>query len=248
MVCAWCGWCACGFFFIVAQQLCVSPTHLHTCTPNFLHLSAKTFTRLCFPHSRHPFFCPPCLALPPNPTTTPTTTPPCTPQSEPRATDYIPAMIDTISRIIDNGHAYALGDGDVYFDVASLPGEHCRTAAVAGDGCTSSFGNRAAGGKTTPYLMLRNTTPQQHASRLPTTPCTHTPVPFPLCSTTHHQATASCQVAPRRTTAQGSVWQLTGANAALLTLHCGRAPSLGSPPGPAPGALGGLGGTLSAAA
>jgi cysteinyl-tRNA synthetase len=31
-------------------------------------------------------------------------------------------MIDTITKIISNGHAYVLEDGDVYFDVASLPG------------------------------------------------------------------------------------------------------------------------------
>jgi cysteinyl-tRNA synthetase len=43
-------------------------------------------------------------------------------QAEPKATDFIPAMVQTITKIIDNGHAYALPDGDVYFDVASLPG------------------------------------------------------------------------------------------------------------------------------
>jgi cysteinyl-tRNA synthetase len=31
-------------------------------------------------------------------------------------------MIATIEAIISNGHGYALEDGDVYFDVASLPG------------------------------------------------------------------------------------------------------------------------------
>ena len=33
-------------------------------------------------------------------------------------------MIATIERIIANGHAYAVpgGNGDVFFDVASLPG------------------------------------------------------------------------------------------------------------------------------
>ncbi|WIA09089.1 hypothetical protein OEZ85_008502 [Tetradesmus obliquus] len=44
------------------------------------------------------------------------------PTAEPKATDFIPAMVATINKIIDNGHAYALPDGDVYFDVASLPG------------------------------------------------------------------------------------------------------------------------------
>lgn len=46
----------------------------------------------------------------------------CVLQIEPKATDFIPAMIETISKIIDNGHAYTLPEGDVYFDVASLPG------------------------------------------------------------------------------------------------------------------------------
>eukprot|EP00775_Hariotina_reticulata_P013671 gene13671-13793_t len=45
-----------------------------------------------------------------------------TPTVEPKATDFIPEMVATISRIIDNGHAYVLPDGDVFFDVASLPG------------------------------------------------------------------------------------------------------------------------------
>lgn len=43
-------------------------------------------------------------------------------QAEPRATEYIPAMVASIERIIAHGHAYALPDGDVYFEVASLPG------------------------------------------------------------------------------------------------------------------------------
>lgn len=44
------------------------------------------------------------------------------PHLEPRATAFVPHMISTISRIIDNGHAYAVEGGDVFFDVASLPG------------------------------------------------------------------------------------------------------------------------------
>ncbi len=46
----------------------------------------------------------------------------CLPPSvEPKATDFIPQMIETIERIIANGHAYAVG-GDVFFEVDSLPG------------------------------------------------------------------------------------------------------------------------------
>lgn len=46
----------------------------------------------------------------------------CLPPSlEPRATAHIPAMIDTIAQIIDNEHAYAV-DGDVFFDIQTLPG------------------------------------------------------------------------------------------------------------------------------
>jgi tRNA synthetases class I (C) catalytic domain len=43
------------------------------------------------------------------------------PELEPRATAHIPAMIDTINKIIDNGHAYVVGN-DVFFDIATLPG------------------------------------------------------------------------------------------------------------------------------
>eukprot|EP00891_Asterochloris_glomerata_P001720 jgi/Astpho2/1720/fgenesh1_pm.00032_%23_20_t len=41
------------------------------------------------------------------------------PTLEPRATDH--EMVGTVQRIMDNGHAYS-ADGDVYFDVGSLPG------------------------------------------------------------------------------------------------------------------------------
>jgi cysteinyl-tRNA synthetase len=43
------------------------------------------------------------------------------PTTEPLATDYIPAMIESIQKIIDHGHGYAVGS-DVFFDVESLPG------------------------------------------------------------------------------------------------------------------------------
>lgn len=43
------------------------------------------------------------------------------PNLEPRATAFIPGMVAMIERIIENGHAYAV-EGDVFFDVNSLPG------------------------------------------------------------------------------------------------------------------------------
>ena len=42
------------------------------------------------------------------------------PSAEPRATGHITQMIELIQRLIERGHAYE-GDGDVYFDVLSLP-------------------------------------------------------------------------------------------------------------------------------
>lgn len=45
------------------------------------------------------------------------------PQMEPKATDYVPQMIATITRIMDHGHAYVMeGTSDVYFAVDTLPG------------------------------------------------------------------------------------------------------------------------------
>ncbi|KAL0039765.1 hypothetical protein WJX77_007362 [Trebouxia sp. C0004] len=43
------------------------------------------------------------------------------PTLEPKATDHVPDMVATIEQIIANDHGYAVG-GDVFFDVASLPG------------------------------------------------------------------------------------------------------------------------------
>jgi cysteinyl-tRNA synthetase len=42
------------------------------------------------------------------------------PTMEPLATDHIPDMIASIVKILEHGHAYVV-DGDVFFDVASLP-------------------------------------------------------------------------------------------------------------------------------
>ena len=42
------------------------------------------------------------------------------PDVRPKATEEIPAMIELVQRIIDEGHAY-VEEGDVYFDVRSFP-------------------------------------------------------------------------------------------------------------------------------
>ena len=44
------------------------------------------------------------------------------PTAEPRATAHVGDMVSMIERIISHGHAYAAPSGDVWFDVASLPG------------------------------------------------------------------------------------------------------------------------------
>src|ERR687896_2410342 len=43
------------------------------------------------------------------------------PDIEPRATEHIPEMISLIEELIGKGHAYAPGNGDVYFSVQSFP-------------------------------------------------------------------------------------------------------------------------------
>ena len=43
------------------------------------------------------------------------------PDVEPRATEHIPEMISLIQDLIEKGHAYAPGNGDVYYDVGSYP-------------------------------------------------------------------------------------------------------------------------------
>ena len=43
------------------------------------------------------------------------------PDVEPRATEHIPEMISLIQELVERGHAYAPGNGDVYYDVGSYP-------------------------------------------------------------------------------------------------------------------------------
>ena len=40
----------------------------------------------------------------------------------PKATDHIPEIISLITRLIENGHAYATPSGDVYYRVSAFPG------------------------------------------------------------------------------------------------------------------------------
>lgn len=43
------------------------------------------------------------------------------PESEPRATEYVPQMVELVQRLIDSGHGYTGAGGDVYFDVSTFP-------------------------------------------------------------------------------------------------------------------------------
>jgi cysteinyl-tRNA synthetase len=43
------------------------------------------------------------------------------PDIEPRATEHVPEMISLIETLIEDGHAYAPGNGDVYYSVESYP-------------------------------------------------------------------------------------------------------------------------------
>ena len=40
----------------------------------------------------------------------------------PKATEHIPEIIALVSRLIENGHAYATPSGDVYYRVSAFPG------------------------------------------------------------------------------------------------------------------------------
>ncbi|KAG0582108.1 hypothetical protein KC19_3G034800 [Ceratodon purpureus] len=47
------------------------------------------------------------------------------PNVEPRVTDHIPQIVEMISKIIENGNAYVMEGGDVYFSVDTLPSYGC---------------------------------------------------------------------------------------------------------------------------
>ena len=43
------------------------------------------------------------------------------PTIEPRATEHIKEQLDMVSKLVENGHAYATADGSVYFKISSFP-------------------------------------------------------------------------------------------------------------------------------
>ena len=43
------------------------------------------------------------------------------PTYEPRATGHVPAMVELVERLVERGHAYVAGPGEVWFDVRSWP-------------------------------------------------------------------------------------------------------------------------------
>jgi cysteinyl-tRNA synthetase len=47
------------------------------------------------------------------------------PDAEPRATEYMPQMIQLVQKLISNKHAYAVANGDVYYNVRSFKDYGC---------------------------------------------------------------------------------------------------------------------------
>ena len=73
------------------------------------------------------------------------------PDVEPKATEHIPEIVALIERLIANGVAYAV-DGDVYFEVAAIPG--LRQARRAR---TSTSSRRARASRSTSASAIRST-------------------------------------------------------------------------------------------
>jgi len=44
------------------------------------------------------------------------------PDHEPRATQYVPAIVEMITKLVDKGYAYVADDGDVLYSVSKFPG------------------------------------------------------------------------------------------------------------------------------
>ncbi len=71
------------------------------------------------------------------------------PTYEPRATGHVPAMVSLMQRLVDTGHAYVAGEGDVYFDVRSYADYGSLTSQRLDDMAPAPDG--AAGDKRDPH-------------------------------------------------------------------------------------------------
>ncbi|QGQ20342.1 cysteine--tRNA ligase [Cellulomonas sp. JZ18] len=72
------------------------------------------------------------------------------PSYEPRATGHVPAMLELLTRLVESGHAYVAGPGDVYFDVRSWPAYGELTNQRLAD-MVDSPDEARAGGKRDPH-------------------------------------------------------------------------------------------------
>ncbi|MFC8192476.1 cysteine--tRNA ligase [Cellulomonas sp. NPDC057328] len=72
------------------------------------------------------------------------------PSYEPRATGHVPAMLDLMARLVERGHAYVAGPGDVYFDVRSWP-SYGELTNQRLDDMVDSPDDAGAGGKRDPH-------------------------------------------------------------------------------------------------
>ncbi len=69
------------------------------------------------------------------------------PTVEPRATGHIPDQVELVERLIERGHAYKDGEGNVYFDVFSQPDYGSLTHQSPNELLDSQDGDNAAGKK-----------------------------------------------------------------------------------------------------
>lgn len=92
------------------------------------------------------------------------------PDYEPRATGHVTEMIDFMQRLIERGHAYADGDGSVYFDVSSLPDYGSLTRQSIDN--MEDDSERDASGKTDPrdFALWKKAKPGEPATAAWNTP------------------------------------------------------------------------------
>ncbi|ANC32565.1 cysteine--tRNA ligase [Isoptericola dokdonensis] len=73
------------------------------------------------------------------------------PTYEPRATQHMPQMIELMDRLVERGHAYATGPGNVWFDVRSWPDYGTLTRQRLDDLNPEATDDAAAGEKNDPH-------------------------------------------------------------------------------------------------